>query len=367
MTTWDSFSCLSLHIIIQASSFPSPPTCRPQARKLLLVVLTAATALLFFSLGLMVQGGGPAIPDILHPISRKALWRGHSTSCDPLLGKDDLLEAQHRLRALPRLTPRLCGRVAQLDLDASRWSSNGLVVDTIMQSPPPRCHDPNNTILVCVLVRNQADKITEFIGQHWVQGVTHFAIYDDHSEDNLREVLRPWMDAGIVSLEKPALVHPRDSPNPLPGTTASGHTESFEHCFHHYAPRFKWVGFLDGDEIVHPLIPECFPRILARYGQYGGLYVTWSLYDQPFVASIPSTSPEDFMTSLEVVEYTDGRPAALGKSFCQVEAIIGPAYHMPHCCEYKEGKEVGGRREPSMGGAVRCRHLRQWSISTGGG
>jgi hypothetical protein len=51
-----------------------------------------------------------------------------------------------------------------------------------------------------VIVRNSAQKLVEWIIWHFLMGVQHFLVYDNVSVDNVREALKPFIQANLVTL-----------------------------------------------------------------------------------------------------------------------------------------------------------------------
>ena len=51
----------------------------------------------------------------------------------------------------------------------------------------------------CIVVRNEAEYLDEFVAFHWIQGVGHFTFIDDTSTDNTKEVLEKYIKRNIVS------------------------------------------------------------------------------------------------------------------------------------------------------------------------
>ena len=49
------------------------------------------------------------------------------------------------------------------------------------------------------LMKNTSARVKEWLDYHLLAGVNHFYIYDNDSLDNLKEVLTPYIDAGIVT------------------------------------------------------------------------------------------------------------------------------------------------------------------------
>lgn len=58
---------------------------------------------------------------------------------------------------------------------------------------------PGHALSVVAIVKNEAKDMKEWIEFHRLVGVSHFYIYDNESEDDLKEVLRPYIESGIVT------------------------------------------------------------------------------------------------------------------------------------------------------------------------
>lgn len=52
---------------------------------------------------------------------------------------------------------------------------------------------------ICVRTKDFARFLPEWIAFHYALGVDEIGVYDDDSMDNTREVLQPFVDAGIVN------------------------------------------------------------------------------------------------------------------------------------------------------------------------
>ena len=50
------------------------------------------------------------------------------------------------------------------------------------------------------LFKNESHSIKEWLEHYLYQGVEHFYLVDDDSTDNTREILKPYVEKGIVSL-----------------------------------------------------------------------------------------------------------------------------------------------------------------------
>ncbi len=94
---------------------------------------------------------------------------------------------------------------------------------------------------VCI-IRNEARYIKEWINFHRIVGVKHFYIYDNESTDNIQEVLEPFIRDGIVDLI------------PYPGNFVQ--YKAYNDALKNYKYECKYMGFIDADEFVTPLIED---------------------------------------------------------------------------------------------------------------
>lgn len=87
-----------------------------------------------------------------------------------------------------------------------------------------------------IIVKNEAPYIEEWINFHHKQGVSHFFIYDNESEDNLHEVLMPYINSGLVTYQLM--------------TSKYRQVDAYNMTIHDYGDKFKYMGFIDADEFV---------------------------------------------------------------------------------------------------------------------
>jgi len=59
----------------------------------------------------------------------------------------------------------------------------------------------SDSLAICVRLKNEALYLREWIEFHRIAGVGHFHIFDDGSTDGTIEVLRPYVEHGIVTLQ----------------------------------------------------------------------------------------------------------------------------------------------------------------------
>ena len=157
-------------------------------------------------------------------------------------------------------------RATQLDLKQLRVGSSC--------HPRDQSKRGSKKLLICMLARNQAHLVNEFLAFHWVQGVDRFVIYDDHSSDNITDVLHPWIDTEKVTL---IMNFSNISMGGRHESSANFQMDAYRNCLGQYAKNFTWVGFIDIDEFITVLEPRCFSDMLDDYRDYGGVSLNWQV------------------------------------------------------------------------------------------
>ena len=101
----------------------------------------------------------------------------------------------------------------------------------------------NNFLAAMVVFKNEKRYLKEWIEFHLKSGLEHFYFFDNMSEDNPEEILKPYIDEGIVTLEKletDLIENPECSPHRT-------------HFKVEYGENNQWVLFIDLDEYCYPL------------------------------------------------------------------------------------------------------------------
>jgi hypothetical protein len=92
------------------------------------------------------------------------------------------------------------------------------------------------------IIRNEADYMKEWIEYHKMIGVEIFFIYDDGSTDNIKEVLKPYIESGLVVVS--------DSNGKW------NQTEVYHKTILKHRNKCKYMGVLDIDEFIVPINKE---------------------------------------------------------------------------------------------------------------
>ena len=118
------------------------------------------------------------------------------------------------------------------------------------------------------IMKNAAPYVKEWLDYHLLAGVDHFYIYDNESEDNFKEILQPYIDAGIVTYIF------------YPGRRVM--MQAFNDAIDNFKYFCRYIAFVDDDEFILPKdnrsIAEVTDEILFDKVRMGGLEISWVMY-----------------------------------------------------------------------------------------
>ncbi|CAM9477808.1 unnamed protein product, partial [Ectocarpus sp. 8 AP-2014] len=155
-------------------------------------------------------------------------------------------------------TPAAGGRHAEDIIEpASCYSSAGDrgFTDDVMSRRVKRHQnaDASDRVVSCTRTKDRGRYLPEWVAYHWAMGVDEMNIFDDDSVDDTREVLEPFVRAGIVQFQR-RHIDPRNAT----ATPRSAAMPPLTECVESYrgmhdggdrlAPR--WVVLLDTDEFL---------------------------------------------------------------------------------------------------------------------
>ena len=128
-------------------------------------------------------------------------------------------------------------------------------------------------LAVCVIVKDEAPYMKEWLDYHLMVGVKRFYIYDNESFDNLKQILLPYIRQGVVIYKY------------YPGETMQ--LPCYKEFLSEYGNKNEWVAFIDADEFIIPMENATIPEFLADYKEYPGVGVNWVAYDSNGYKEMP--------------------------------------------------------------------------------
>ncbi len=181
---------------------------------------------------------------------------------------------------------------------------------------------------ICLIVRNEARDIAEWIAFHAVAGFDTQIIFDNRSDDGTAEIVK-----AAAALHDIRVHH---WPHAGPDSQVAAYWAACEA----YRLEFDWMAFVDSDEFVVVAGGETINDFLARFEGWSGVALNWAIYG--------SDGHEAFPDGLVVESFTrragtDFFPAR------HVKSIIRPGFAArclnPHCFDLR-GHRLGSYATP---------------------
>lgn len=119
---------------------------------------------------------------------------------------------------------------------------------------------------VCAIVRDEALYIDEWIKFHNKLGIEHFYIYDHYSKDRT-------VDKALAL--GPNLVTVRKITNEAYVSAQCG---AYTECLKEFRNNTRWLGFIDIDEFITPLVTQDIASIMQNYEEAPALGIHWRLF-----------------------------------------------------------------------------------------
>lgn len=182
--------------------------------------------------------------------------------------------------------------------------------------------DAPSGIAVAAPILNEAPYLVEWIEFHRLVGVDHFVIYDNGSTDDCVDVLRPFIQAGIVSLVPWRPFGPLDT-----------QTAAYAHATTNFGSKFRWLAMIDVDEFLFPVNADTLVPVLARYDAYAALRVSRVEFGPGGHKTKPEgLVTENYLQASTSVDYrkvkTIARPPAIVRPFAHLTEVDGEEIQM---------------------------------------
>jgi hypothetical protein len=178
-----------------------------------------------------------------------------------------------------------------------------------------------------MIFQDEAPYLREWIEFHHLLGVEHFYLYNNLSQDNYKEVLKPYIDKRLVEL----IEWPYASNNVQEWDKIQ--VNAYNDALGRAKSKSKWLAILDSDEFLFPTTGDSLVQFLAKFDKVsgvGGICVSWVMYGTSGVEKIP----EDKLL-IETLVYSTGSGCDHYKSIVRPKRVS----HIcsPHFASYKKG------------------------------
>ena len=164
----------------------------------------------------------------------------------------------------------------------------------MMSSLGLQSHPKKHNLSICTVFNNEAKYLKEWIEYHRLVGVDHFYLYSDNSTDRFFNVLKPYVDKGIVTLidwSNQTLVYLSDQLKGESDTfiwSLGVQVAAYENAIHWTALKeTEWLVIVDVDEFVVPINGRSLTELLEKYKQFPGIVLSRTYYDASRVDVLP--------------------------------------------------------------------------------
>lgn len=134
----------------------------------------------------------------------------------------------------------------------------------IRLDPPKRKQQRKYHISLCIMFKDEAPYLREWIEYHRMIGVDHFYMYDNNSSDGYEEVLASYREEEIVTL--------------IPWTRQHAQVEGYEDCIRRFQSESDWIGFIDVDEFLVPMEEDSLTPILDHFCHCPAVLIYWRFF-----------------------------------------------------------------------------------------
>lgn len=134
--------------------------------------------------------------------------------------------------------------------------------------------------------KNEGPYIREWIEYHKLVGFTKFYFYDNESDDDTADILKPYIEQGIVEY---TMIKGK-------GRQLDAYNDAI--CKH--KDECRWMAFLDMDEYIMPVLPfasiaDIVMSLVNKAGQGAvGIGVNWCIYGSAYLEKKPRGDNREF-------------------------------------------------------------------------
>lgn len=156
-------------------------------------------------------------------------------------------------------------QIVKIYLSVKNWLTlcwNDIVIRPFLYKRPK--YNKKYDISICAIFKNEAPFMREWIEFHNMIGVDHFYLYNNFSDDNYAEVLKPYIESGLVTF--------------IDFPVEQGQVKAYTHFYDTYRKETQWVSFLDLDEYFCPRSCYSLREWIKDYEKYPVIQIYWKMF-----------------------------------------------------------------------------------------
>ena len=117
---------------------------------------------------------------------------------------------------------------------------------------------------ICLIFKNEAPFLKEWIEYHLLIGIKHFYLYNNNSSDNYMEVLKPYLEANIVTL--------------IDWPYEQSQRQAYKNAWETFKKECNWMCFLDADEFICMNTYDNINEWLNKFSKYPAVHIYWRMF-----------------------------------------------------------------------------------------
>lgn len=179
---------------------------------------------------------------------------------------------------------------------------------------------------MCCIFQNEDRFLKEWIDYHRLIGVEHFYMYNNQSADNFAEILKPYVEEGIVECIL------WDKGYGTPEDWWRVQRNAYIDAIKRSIGVSKWLCIIDTDEFIVPIQDNNLKGFLHDFEAYGGVYINWVFYGASGIQRVPDGEwiTKSFLKRAKL-NHSGHR---LVKSIVCPERVDLEKSSFPHTCAY---------------------------------
>lgn len=142
-------------------------------------------------------------------------------------------------------------------------------------------------LAVCMIFKDSAPYLKEWIEYHRLVGVDHFFLFDNCSTDNPRRVLKKYIASGVVTLIDWPNRNEEYWGDHLFAWVFTTQLPAYDYGCALAMNKAKWLAFIDSDEFLVPISTMSLTELLATHEDAPALSLNWVIYGTSDVYDIP--------------------------------------------------------------------------------
>lgn len=145
-------------------------------------------------------------------------------------------------------------------------------------------------ISLCAIVKDEhPNNLQEFIAHHLGIGIEHCYIYDNGSSIPISNILKNYIDAGLVSV----IYFPEKGVQ----------MQAYSGCLNAFGKDNEFIAFIDMDELIIPKSHDNMQDFLRQYNSLlhlGSFAINWKIFGSEINGELAITKPNQLMSEIYI-------------------------------------------------------------------